>query len=217
MKVTTDACIQGAWTPVLAGTKDVLDIGCGTGLLSLMLAQKKPDLLLTGLEIDITAANQAKENIAGSLWNDRIEIIAGDARAARFSTVYDLIITNPPFYQNSLLSENESKNFARHNNTLSNEDLLLLATRSLKNTGYLSIMLPLPEYKIFETFMQENGWKPFRKLMIRHKENAEVKRIVALFSRVVLPLTEDAIVIYNEDTHYNAEFIELMSPFYLNL
>src|SRR5205085_2984467 len=105
MKVSTDACIQGAWTPIEPFVKNVLDIGTGTGLLSLMVAQRNNHILIDAIELDENAAQQATENIHASPWGDRINIVNGDIRNYTFNRQYDLIICNPPFFQNSLLGD----------------------------------------------------------------------------------------------------------------
>lgn len=114
MKVTTDACIQGAWTPVLPSVKNVLDVGTGTGILALMLAQKNSEITVDAIEVDKDAAGQARANVAGSPWRERINILEGDVRNYPFDKRYDLIITNPPFFSNSLLGDDVNKNLARH-------------------------------------------------------------------------------------------------------
>jgi tRNA1Val (adenine37-N6)-methyltransferase len=124
MKVSTDACIQGAWTPVPHGACRILDAGAGTGLLSLMLAQRAPEVMIDALEIDEAAAIQAGENISASAFADRIHIHHQDVRSFQPEDQYDLIICNPPFFINSLNSPEAARNLARHNHTLQQKDLL---------------------------------------------------------------------------------------------
>src|SRR5688500_11779251 len=110
MKVSTDACIQGAWTPIADNVKDVLDIGAGTGLLSLMLAQRNYDIRIDAVELDVEAAQQAKENVASSPWKDRVEVIQADVTQHSFTKLYDMVICNPPFFNNSLLGDTDTRN-----------------------------------------------------------------------------------------------------------
>lgn len=217
MKVTTDACIQGAWTPLLSSVKSVLDIGAGSGLLALMLAQRGPGLVIDAVEYDNDAVAQAKENAVASPWSDRVNIIEADARQYRAGGKYDLIITNPPFFNNSLLGPKEQKNRARHTGSLSYEELLSVVSENLSDEGCLSILLPAPEYDVWTKLAVSKGWKECGKLMVRHRDNAQVKRIVGLLSRAELPLPTDTLVIQEESGQYTQDFKALLSPFYLAL
>jgi len=121
MKVTTDACLFGSLLPTSSrggGIRNVLDIGTGTGLLSLMYAQKNHNARIDAIEIDEDAYQQAKENITASPWADRIEIFRGDAKEFNFPIQYDIIISNPPFYEKELMSDDAKKNIASHNEGL---------------------------------------------------------------------------------------------------
>lgn len=218
MKVTTDACIQGAWTPVLPGVKRVLDIGSGTGLLSLMLAQRSNDVAVDAIELDADAAGQGSENIAASAWKERISIMEGDVRTHAFSHKYDLIISNPPFFSNSLLSNREKKDMARHTLSLTYSDLLLVISENLNEGGYLSILLPAAEYGIWKLLAEENGWLEWSKLYVRHSEQGPVKRVVSLFGRKEgSEVSESTLVIKDHDGRYTKPFTALLSPFYLDL
>ena len=218
MKVTTDACIQGAWTPVLPRVKHVLDIGAGTGLLSLMLAQRAQDVVIDGVEFDENAAVQAKENVNVSQWKERIKIHEADARNYTAPVKYDLIISNPPFFNDSLLSDKERKNMARHTLSLTYSDLLKVLDANLAEDGYTSIMLPYPEYQKWQTLLAQNEWFELSRLCVKHTNAAPVKRVVGLFSRKnVLTVDEQELVIMGDDNKYTSSFVELLSPFYLNL
>ena len=218
MKVTTDACIQGAWTPILPGTKRVLDIGAGTGLLSLMLAQRNEDVIIDGIEFDKDASAQAKENINASPWNDRIKILEGDARNYASPYKYDLIISNPPFFNNSLLSDKESKNMARHTLSLSYSDLFKILETKLAENGYASIMLPHTEYREWKELLTQNGWFESGKLSVSNSPNVPVKRVVGLFGKKrVATINAQDLMIRDNENNYTTAFVDLLSPFYLNL
>lgn len=114
MKVTTDACLFGAWVAneIINGvgqSENLLDVGTGTGLLSLMIVEKNPKLFIDAIEIDQDACKQANENRLGSPWHKQINIIEADARNFSSARQYDSIISNPPFYENELNSENKKK------------------------------------------------------------------------------------------------------------
>jgi len=218
MKITTDACIQGAWTPFSAGVTRVLDIGAGTGILSLMLAQRKPDIVIDAVEFDHEAAMQAVENVRASAWNERINILEGDIRNYIAPARYDLIISNPPFFNNSLLSGKANKNLARHTLSLSYSDLLQAIDNNLNQGGYASIMLPYTEYLKWKDGLDENNWYESGRLFIRHREEAVIKRVVTLFGKTWNPeIKEDTLIIKGNENLYTPEFTDLLSPFYLNL
>ena len=217
MKVSTDACIQGAWTPIMAEVKNVLDIGTGTGLLSLMLAQRNNTIEIDAIEMDEAAADQARENITNSDWNERIHIINSDARNYAFNKKYDLIISNPPFFQNSLLGPNEERNIARHTLSLSYEDLLSIFERYLSVQGYVSIMLPFSEQEKWEKLLEKSDWQVFKRLIVYPKENAEPIRVVSLSGRKPLEKQVDEKLVVHDIANYTNEFIALLQPYYLKL
>jgi tRNA1Val (adenine37-N6)-methyltransferase len=218
MKVTTDACIQGAWTPTLPHAKRVLDIGTGTGLLALMLAQRRPNIIVDAIELDSAAAGQARGNIAASAWADRINIMEGDVCSYPFKQKYDLIISNPPFFNNSLQSDKVSKNMARHTCTLSYHNLLKAINDNLAEDGYASVLLPLPEYNIWKGFLQADGWKEFNQLCVSHSPGATVKRVVSIFSKKQIAEKQSSMLIIKDDTgKYTPVFTALLAPYYLDL
>lgn len=216
MKVTTDACIQGAWTPLLPQVKRVLDIGTGTGLLSLMLAQRNPDVIIDAVELDSDASAQAKENVLASAWHDRVSVVQGDVCNYPFSHKYDLIISNPPFFNNSLLSDKANKNMARHTESLSYVDLLQAIEMNLSDNGYASVLLPFAEYRVWSKLIQETGWFEFDRLLVKHTPDAAAKRVVCLFGKQAISAKEETLVI-KDDGVYTQQFTTLLSPYYLDL
>ena len=218
MKVTTDACIQGAWTAILPGVNRVLDIGAGTGLLSLMLAQRAPNAIIDAIEYDSDAAAQASANAALSPWKKRINVIEGDICSYQFPAKYDLIIVNPPFFNNSLLSDDADKNRARHTISLTYYNLLKALEENLATDGYASVMLPYPEYLGWKVLLDASGWFEFDKLLVSHRADAPVKRVVSLFSRKEVPhVIENKLVIQDDKGQYTPAFTDLLAPFYLDL
>ena len=218
MKVTTDACVFGAWTPIHPHVKRVLDIGTGTGLLPLMLAQKNSDVHIDGIELVKDATRQAKANIANSPWRDRIEVMEGDVRNYPFPEKYDLIISNPPFFNNSLLGGNASRNAARHTHSLSYSDLLDVMEHHLQDDGYASILLPATETKIWNETAESRGWTTFHRLNIQHRPDAQIKRVISLVSkRITMEIIEETLIIQSADNQYSDDFKRLLRPYYLNL
>lgn len=216
MKVSTDACIQGAWTPIPDGAKRVLDIGTGTGLLSLMLAQRSQDIDIDAVELDESAAGQAVENIKASEWANRINVINADIREYTTQDKYDLIICNPPFFNNSLLGTDENRNKARHSNLLSNSELIDSIDNLLEIDSMASILLPIPEFKLFENMIVEKGWYACRKLWIHPSEGKSPNRVVGLIRRGSGEAHEKHLYIRQKDRNsYTSEFENLLRYYYL--
>jgi tRNA1Val (adenine37-N6)-methyltransferase len=217
MKVSTDACIQGAWTPIDAGVIDALDIGAGTGLLSLMLAQRNNILNIDAIELDAGAAQQAMENFSASLWNDRLNVIHTDARYHQFSKQYDMVICNPPFFSNSLLGDNEKRNAVRHNLSLSFDDLWSIINKVLKPEGYASVLLPVTEHEIWAGVLNKQGWHIKTRLEITPKAGRQYNRVVSVCSRQQAPTWTETIQIYDTSSGYTKAFTDLLRPFYQKL
>lgn len=217
MKVSTDACIAGAWTQIQPGVRRVLDIGTGTGLLSFMLAQKHTDVVIDAVELDASAAKQAAENVASSHWAERINVIHADAVGYRPEQPYDLIITNPPFFNNSLLGDKESRNMARHTRSLSHKVLFEILKNNLHATGYASILLPVTEHELWEEILEQNNWSLSNKLYVHPAEGKAANRIVSICSKLsALQCQEEHLHIRTADGTYTREFKKLMNPYYLD-
>lgn len=216
MKVSTDACLQGAWTPIAETVKSVLDIGAGTGLLSLMLAQRSDRIQVDALELDSATALQARENVASSPWSSRVCVINADATEHSYNKQYDLVVCNPPFFNNSLLGDNDSRNLARHNISLTYSDLWSVLNQVLTPDGCASIMLPVVEHAQWEDLLSKNDWHIHHRLCIHHRANSSCKRIVSLCSRKATEsVIEEKLIIYSAPNQYSLETSELLKPFYL--
>lgn len=217
MKVSTDACILGAWTPITPESKTVLDIGTGTGLLSLMLAQRNKSFKIDALEIDSSAAKQASENISNSIFFNQISVIECDAKKWQNDLKYDLIICNPPFFSNSLKGNNQIRNIARHNDDFSFDELLKVVSVNLKSEGTASILLPISEITRWETAMRKTQLKQSGSLLIKPFAHQEPNRAIVLLSKKEENSVIEELVIYKEQKLYTNEFTDLLSPFYLHL
>jgi len=218
MKVSTDACIQGAWTPIEDNVADVLDIGTGTGLLSLMLAQHNSNIQIDAIELDADAAQQASENVKASPWADRINVIQGDVTQHAFTKQYDMIICNPPFFNNSLLGDDAQRNNVRHTISLSYNALLTVLQKVLKPTGYAAILLPTAEHDVWVQLLNKNGWGITQLLQVHPKETGGYNRVVSLCSKDTFTATEvTQLQIYKQGGGYTDAFTQLLQPFYLKL
>ncbi len=217
MKVTTDACILGAWVPVLPGVRRIMDIGAGTGLLTLMLAQRTEGVFIDGIELDSDACAQARQNVSSSPWGNRVTIIEGDVKQYHPAEKYDVIITNPPFFNNSLLGPAAARNAARHTVWLSYNELINAIAANLSTDGYAAILLPLEESKTWKEVVAAKGWHIFKQLQVLHRPGAVVKRVVLLMSPTARGAEEETeqLVIQNQDGTNTSDFIALVQDFYL--
>jgi tRNA1Val (adenine37-N6)-methyltransferase len=218
MKVCTDASILGAWfaekTP---SCSLVLDIGSGTGLLMLMLAQKHKGQI-QGIELDLAAFKQLKQNITQSKWKEDLKVFPGDVRSYSFPYKFDFIITNPPFFEGDLVAASESANLAKHSKELTLAELLTVIGTNLESAGSFGILLP---YYRVDYFIELAGSRQFylqEKLLVRQTPRHGFFRGILHFSRKkesFVPASE--LCIKNEAGVYTEEFVELMKDYYLYL
>lgn len=219
MKVCTDACIFGAIIDANAANK-ILDIGTGTGLLSLMVAQKS-NAKIIAIEIDNEAASQAQENIKNSLWASDIQVFNQSIQsfAKEYKGKFDLIVSNPPFFMNNLKSSQSAKNKAKHDDSLKLEELALCVNQLLTENGFLWVLLPEYEMSILEKLLKNHSFNCIKKYILKNRQNEEQNfRIVASFSKVYASkIIEDTIVIYENDMGYTPELKMLLKEYYLYL
>jgi tRNA1Val (adenine37-N6)-methyltransferase len=217
MKVSTDACIQGAWTPVGSAVAHILDIGTGTGLLSLMLAQRNGVASIDALELSPEAAGQAKENAKASPFANRIDVVQTDATQWKSSHLYELIICNPPFFQNALKGPDAGRNDARHSDSLDMQTLIRLSLQWLTANGAASFLWPKAEHDVFADLAQKAGIYLSEQLDIRHRVGSAVTRVVGIYSKQQSAVVFEDLTIKNEADQYTDQFRRLLSPFYLHL
>jgi tRNA1Val (adenine37-N6)-methyltransferase len=187
MKVCTDACLFGTWiahSPQLTA-HNILDIGTGTGLLSLILAQNFSNAIIDAVEIDEAAAQQAKENFEASPWKERLTVYTGSIQYVNLTTnhFYDIIISNPPFYENDLKSDNEKRNLALHSAELSLEELVTAVDKFLKDDGSLFILLPYHRTKYFEESATEQNLFIKEKILIKQTPKHSYFRSILWLTR----------------------------------
>jgi tRNA1Val (adenine37-N6)-methyltransferase len=196
----------------------VLDIGTGTGLLALMTAQRAAGASIDALELDSGACAQATANFAASPWASKIRILWGDVNGYALPERYDVIVCNPPFFNNSLPSSDGARTMARHTTTLSYEQLYEAIARNLSDDGIAAVLLPVAEYGLFRMVFESHGWHEQRVLQIRHTATAEPKRIVAVIGRQpVVNVVTEQLIIKDAANQYTPEFSALLAPFYLAL
>jgi len=216
MKVGTDGVMLGAWSDC-ENSKRILDIGTGTGLIALMLAQRS-DAQIDALEIDGLACEQAMENVHKSPWNNRIKVIYKSLQeyTEQFDIKYDLIVSNPPYFQNSLYTPDENRTNARHNSNLEYGDIINAAIKLLKEDGVLSVILPYLEGAMFILQAAENGLYCVRQTNVLPNPGREPKRLLLEFMRIKKPLVEQEIIIeLNKRHEYSEAYKNLTKDFYL--
>jgi len=219
MKVTTEGCILGAWAHALKPER-ILDIGAGTGVLTLMLAQRY-NCALDAVEIDELAADQALENFSSSPWNERLRLYYRDVEtfAPGTNIQYDLIISNPPFFNANLKSESRVKNLAIHDSSLPQDMLLHVISNLISNRGMAFVIYPEYEANQFLNLIEQVGMNGRVSLIIKNKPKGAVFRKVIEFSKCDLskPDFPQELNIRNEQNEFSDEYVKLMKSYYLHL
>jgi len=223
MKVCTDACLFGAWAgdkvkSKKSKVKRVLDIGSGTGLLSLMLAQQT-DAVIDAAEIDEAAAMQAGQNFEASPWKERLHLYRTSIQQFNLSAnqLYNFIISNPPFFENDLRSDDKKRNLALHADELSLEELFVNIGRLLKEDGNFAVLLPYHRSNYFEQLATKEKYFLLEKLLVKQTPGHPYFRSMLLFGKTPATAIQKEITIRKEDGQYTAEFIELLKDYYLYL
>lgn len=219
MKVCTDACLFGALLPPnpLKGELAALDIGSGTGLLALMYAQKDPYAIIDAIEIDPSASVQAKKNFEASPWKERLTIINADINQYNTDKKYGFIISNPPFFEDDLLSQDETKNTAKHNGSLSLVQLLEIVHKQLDMQGTFAVLLPYHRVAYFEHEATKHALHLSRKILVRQTPGHELFRGILFFNKEKAEPRLTEMSIKRTDGTYTAEFTALLKDYYLHL
>jgi tRNA1Val (adenine37-N6)-methyltransferase len=218
MKVGTDGVLLGAWANV-AGAAKILDVGTGTGLIALMMAQRSEGLI-HGVEMDENAFLQAGENVHRCPWPERINLFHNTFQqfARDNAGSYDLVVSNPPYFRNSLKPPAKIRSLARHNDHLSYESLLFYTTALLAYQGRLAVILPASGFSDFEVMARFHGLLPLRITHVRPHPGKDYSRCLAEFSRGNQKDCHcSELVIKGEDHSYTKEYTELTRDFYLHI
>jgi tRNA1Val (adenine37-N6)-methyltransferase len=221
MKVCTDACILGAWIAdkIESGqisASSILDIGAGTGLLSLMLAQKS-SAKIDAIEIEKNTFTEAVENFNQSLWYDRLQAFHMDVKNFTPAEKYDFIICNPPFYEDDLLSPIQNKNVAKHDKALSLNELISVIKNLINSSGSFAVLLPYHRSVYFKTLVNNQTFFLKEELLIRPTLQHRYFRAILLFNRTKDTSVKKELIIKNESGNYSREFVELLKEYYINL
>ena len=219
MKVGTDSVLLGAWCNLDAAPKTILDIGAGTGILALILAQRSASELIDAMEIDADAYEQCVHNFENSDWGDRLFCYHASLEefVNEIDDTYDLIISNPPFYTDSYKSGNEMRNKARFEEALPFEELLTSASRLLSAVGQLNVIIPFSEETNFISLAENAGLYPSRILRVRGQEESPIKRSLICFTFQEKKIEISELTIEITRHRYTNEYINLTKDFYLKL
>ena len=222
MKVCTDACLFGAWVANKIETRKtaaakILDIGAGTGLLSLMLAQKC-DAYIDAIEINTDAATQATANIKASPWNNRIQLKQIALQDFNPEKKYEIIVSNPPFFELDLRSENDEKNAAKHDSTLKFDELVSFIKEHLSINGMAAVLIPFTRYEYFVSLLKVAGLFIQESLVVKQTPTHTPFRLMLLFSHNEITNSETSeLTIKDLNGNYSEEFMYLLKDYYLTL
>jgi tRNA1Val (adenine37-N6)-methyltransferase len=219
MKIGTDGVLLGAWTPLINNPYNVLDIGAGTGILSLMLAQRSNAEQIDAIEIDEDAYEQCVENFEASPWGDKLFCFhAGlDEFVEEPEDEYDLIISNPPFYTDDFKSPTTSRDLARFEDALPFKELIEAAALLLSDNGIFSVIIPYKEEEQFVSMCKELDLFPLKITRVKGTPTSEIKRSLLAFCRMEQAPLIDELIIEISRHNYTPEYIELTKDFYLKM
>ena len=220
MKIGTDGVLLGAWCPIDNNPFSVLDIGAGTGILSLMLAQRSNAEQIDSLEIDEEAYEQCVENCENSPWSDRLFCFhAGlDEFVEEPEDEYDIIISNPPFYSENYKTDYSQRDLARFQDALPFEDLIEAADLLLSENGIFAVIIPYKEEERFIDLCAEVELFPVKVTRVKGSHTTPIVRSLLAFKRYELSvLTADELVIEISRHEYTDDYINLTKDFYLKM
>lgn len=221
LKVSTDSCLFGAWAASKEcgnqyEIKNILDIGTGTGLLMLMLAQQC-GAIIDGIEIDKPSYEQAKENTEASPWANRLHLYSGDVKGFVFDKKYDLIISNPPFYENNLKTGAVNRNIAMHDDGLKLDELIRIAEMNLNESGKFAVLIPYFRADRVISIANEINLHLCKRMDVRQSLNHSFFRTMLIFKRQKTVPVIESMAIKDEKDVYTPAFTELLKDYYLYL
>ena len=220
MKIGTDGVLLGAWTPIENNPLRILDVGTGTGIIALILAQRSSVSQIDALEIDENAYEQATDNFENSPWNDRLFCFhAGlEEFVEEPEDDYDLIVSNPPFYSDDYRSSNDQRDLARFQDAMPFEDLIEAAALLLSENGIFAVIIPFKEEENFLALAKEHELFPLKITRVKGSYTSPIVRSLLAFKRDELAvLSANELVIEISRHEYTPEYIELTKEFYLKM
>lgn len=217
MKVGTDGVLLGAWARIEPCHRRILDVGTGTGLVALMAAQRTEEwgARIVGVEIDHSAALDAEENVASSPWSDRVEIVASPIQTYSSDEPFDHIISNPPYFVDSLTSPDSGRTTARHTTSLRFDELAAESAARLTEEGILSLILPYDAAAEMTLSAVRAGLFLCRRTDVSSKASRGPLRSLLEFGRKARPTLRDSLVIHSATGDYSEPYRTLTRDFYL--
>ena len=213
MKVGTDAMILGA-TIQSGNCKNSLDIGAGTGVLSLMVAQGNHDIVIDAIEIDEDSTLECARNFKASNWSDRLNVVHGDFLFYKSDKRYDLIFSNPPYYQSTLINQDERKGRARHEQSLPIPAFLGNVNNLLTENGFFWLIVPFDDVDSWQNCAAKNELHVNELISVFGKRNDNPKRAVLKIGRILMEPFKSSLVIRETDGSYSSEYVELTKEFH---
>lgn len=216
MKVGTDGVLLGAWAP-LSKEQSILDIGTGTGLIALMMAQRSSEAVIDALEVDKDACEEAFFNFKSSDWSNRLKLYSLSLKEYSSFKKYDVIISNPPYFTDTFKSEKTKRTLARHVDGLSFKDLLSCSSSLVSDQGTCSYIIPYKEESSFVMLAETLNLFLVKRTRVKGRVDLEYKRSLLCFSKTKGKCIDNDLVIEIDRHIYTKEYIELTQPFYLKM
>lgn len=219
MQIGTDGVLLGAWTPLEKKPNSILDIGTGTGLIALQMAQRSQAETIDAIEVDANAYEQCVENFEASQWADRLFCYHAFFQefVEEIDEQYHLIVANPPFYSENVSSGNTARDISRQNQSLPFSELLAGVSKLLSKEGLFSTIIPFKEEANFIAIAASFGLFPQRIMRVKGNPAAEIKRSLLAFSFTASSILEDELIIEVKRHQYTEAYIALTKDFYLKM
>ena len=217
MKVGTDGVLLGAWTMPSSYPNQILDIGTGTGLVAIMLAQRFTRSQIHAIDIEQASAEEAQFNAQSSPWSERLNIVHCALQDYNPSNKYDLIVSNPPYFRNTTQSQDQARTTARNNDSLSLEYLVGKSYELLNENGELTFIMPSNEFETIQLLAEKFNFYINKLCWVRGNHQSPIKRLLIALSKNKEILEEKNLIIENSRHKYTEEYKILCQDFYLKL